>query len=953
MTAELRFHLLGAVSIALDERPLGPFRSRTAEALLIYLAMHRKTFSRQVLADMFWDERPQKQALSNLRTVLALLRRQLDEYLIITRHTVAFNHHAPHWIDATTFRRQPNLQSPIPNLQSPVPNLQSLLTLYHGDFLSGFSLPESQGFQAWTLLIREELHQLAIATLQRLNDHFLAAAQYHEALPYAQRLLHMNPLDDLAQRQMMELLWRSGQRNAALKIYDEARQLLAQELSVEPDAATTALYNRIRASSFPPPCTAPTPPTTFIGREEELAKLTAMLANPQDRLITILGPGGAGKTRLLIEAIRQAAETPGRFMDGVYFIPLADLSSPAFLPTTVAQHIGLTFHGQTEPDEQVLATLRAREMLLALDNVEHLLTNRTRRWLAHIIRDAPGVRIIVTSRARLGLQGEQLLPLAGLAAPPETTPTSQENAEQFPAVRLFCARAAAVNVRFSPDASEMLAIARLCRLLDGLPLGLELAAAGASHLSCVEIAAHVRERLDWQFGHFPDRPRRHQNLQAVFAHSWDLLSAENQVAARRLSVFAGPFNSAAAHAVARVLPAQLSVLSDHSLLSQDRPGRFTFHPLIHRFLSQKMEAHPGEAFETARRLVDYVTQLPAIEGKGTNMESRYQELKQVMVEQREQVVAAALWLARRHDFSERRLVTLLEALIFYFAHEGQLETWKVICRQLLQALGEGTGDEQYAAWLAVVLRSRIAEADLNLHAYERAEAAFSSILPQALRLENGALISFCHHKLGQLASRRADFDVAYRHFAAALPPLQAGDYGPQYAFPVYRTWTEAALVAGDLQQARAHAEEAYRLALRVNSREEAEPIYTWALGEAARQAGELAQALANLQRASKLAHEKDDWRDMVRADTSLALVLAQIGDGQSATTLATRAYDLATKRHERRLMALAARAQGRAAECSGDIDAAAKAYRQSLTLLTEIGDESQRRQSAACLERLY
>ncbi|MFW6097969.1 MAG: AfsR/SARP family transcriptional regulator, partial [Chloroflexota bacterium] len=689
MTAELRFNLLGAISISRDERPLTPFRSRTAEALLIYLAMHQKSFSRQVLADFFWDERPQKQALSNLRTVLALLRRRLDEYLIITHHTVAFNHRAPHWIDATTFRHRANPQSLISNLQSPVPNLQSLLTLYRGDFLSGFSLPESQGFQAWTLLIREELRQLAIATLQRLNEHFLAATQYHEGLPYAQRLLHMNPLDDLAQRQMMELLWRSGQRNGALKIYEEAKQLLAQELSVEPDAATTALYTRIRASSFPPPCTAPTPPTTFIGREEDLTKLTAMLADRQARLITILGAAGAGKTRLLIEAMRQAAETPGRFMDGLYFIPLADLSSPAFLPTTVAQHIGLTFHGQTDPDEQVLAALRACEMVLGLDNIEHLLTTRTRRWLARIVRDAPGVRLVVSSRARLGLQGEQLLPLAGLAVPPETASASPVNVADFPAVRHFCARAAAVNARFNPDASEMDAIARLCRLLTGMPLGLELAAAGAAHLSCAEIAAHVQERLDWQFDHFPDRPRRHQNLQAAFAHSWDLLSAANQVAARRLSLFAGPFNSAAAHAVARVLPAQLSTLSDHSLLSQDRPGRFTFHPLIRRFLAQKMEAHPGEAFETARRLVDYITHLPAIEGKGTNMESRYQELKQVMAQQREQVLAAALWLARRRDFSGRRLVTLLEALIFYFAHEGQMETWKVICRQLLRALAEG------------------------------------------------------------------------------------------------------------------------------------------------------------------------------------------------------------------------------------------------------------------------
>jgi DNA-binding SARP family transcriptional activator/ABC-type lipoprotein export system ATPase subunit len=919
MPKELRFHLLGSVAIFLGEQPISPMRSRSAEALLIYLALHKKSFARQVLADFFWDNRPQERAMSNLRTVLAMLRRHFPEHLHITRHTVAFNHDAPHWLDVTAFRAS--------NPQSPISHLQSLITLYRADFLSGFSLPESHGFQEWALLMREQLRQRAAVVLHKLTEAHLASSDYDHALPYARRLLEINPLDDLAQRRLMELLWRSGQRNAALQQYRKAHDVLAQELGVAPDPATTALYERLGQAPFPPPRRLPAPLTGFVGREAELAQIVALLDDPRARLVTILGPGGIGKTRLLLEAAHHIARTrPGRFIDGITFVPLAGLTSAEFLPTTLARQFDLIFQGSDEPFEQLLDYLRPRELLLALDNVEHLLTPRSRRWLARIAQEAPDVRLLLSSRARLGLQGERLLALQGLS--------------DAAAQRLFLARATAVSPTFAPGAAESEAIERLCALVEGIPLALELSAAGVRTLSCAEIIEQVQSRLDWQFANFPDRPRRHQNLEALFEQSWSLLATEEQEVARRLSVFNGPFDVAGARVVAGATPGQMATLRDHSLLESAELGWFHLHPLVRRFLVQKLQSDPTLAHEIKRCLVEYIVQLRIVTG-GTNMESRYIDLQQVMERQHEQVIAGTLWLARQRDFSGRKLVTLVEVLIFYYSHSSQFESWKVTFQQLLQALAQGEGEEEKTAWLSAVLRSRIAEADLALHAYDRAQGQFEALLPQAYELRNGALISFCHHKLAQLAGRRGDFDDAYDHFAAAIPPLEEGQYPQQYHFPVYRSWTEVALVDGDLEQARAVAEKAYVLALEVDSRLEAEPIYLWALGEIALAQGDLAQAREKLEQALHVAREKGYWVDELRATISLATVLAALEPDTTAAELAQAAYDLALGRHDRRFMAFAARALGHAAASLGDHTAACAHFKHSRALLAAIGDRAE------------
>src|SRR5262249_45381113 len=332
--------------------------------------------------------------------------------------------------------------------------------------------------------------------------------------------------------------------SGALAQYETCRRILACDLDVGPAAETTALYERIRDSEprteNPEPRTEqsrhtplPLPPTPLIGRESELAELGALLENPAYRLITIVGPGGIGKTRL---ALASATDQIDAFAHRVYFVPLAPLRSSEFLVPAIADALGLAFSGREDPRAQLLNYLRGKELLLVLDNFDHLLEGA--ELLVDILRRATAVSILVTSRERLNLQGEWVFDIAGLQVP---AADQIDGVEGYSAVALFLQRAHKVHARFTFGAAEKRAVARICRLVEGMPLGIELAAAWVRALSCAEIAQEIEQSLGFLTTSLRDVPERHRSLLAVFDHSWRLLSADERGVFRKLSVFRGGF----------------------------------------------------------------------------------------------------------------------------------------------------------------------------------------------------------------------------------------------------------------------------------------------------------------------------------------------------------------------------------------------------------------------------
>ena len=331
----------------------------------------------------------------------------------------------------------------------------------------------------------------------------------------------------------------------------------------------------------------PADPLPFIGRMGEIDELVQQLTGEKYRLITILGPGGMGKTRLAIEVGRRLL---GAFVDGVYFIPLAAVTSEETMVTTIAEVVGFKFHSDMQPLQQLLTHLQRQCLLLIVDNFEHLLEHA--RMLADVLKAACRVKVLVTSREKLGLGGEVVYVIGGLSTPYE----AGAEIGAHDAVKLFCEVA---NRTSSPvGGDDMGVVARICQLLGGMPLGILLAAAWVDTLSLTEIEAEIRTGLDILEATQRDAPQRHQSIQAVFDHSWSRLTAAEQAVFMRLTVFRAGFTREAAQAVTGASMRDLQRLVHTSFIQHLPTGRYAVHELMRQYGERKLVA-AGE-FETVR-----------------------------------------------------------------------------------------------------------------------------------------------------------------------------------------------------------------------------------------------------------------------------------------------------------------------------------------------------------------
>lgn len=348
----------------------------------------------------------------------------------------------------------------------------------------------------------------------------------------------------------------------------------------------------------------PYPPNPLIGRESELDQIAHLLQEDHCRLLTLTGEGGIGKTRLVIEVGRLVAghtwDRPD-FSGGVYFVSLTAVRAIEGILPALADGIGFKFYGAQEPMEQICQFLAEKKSLLILDNLEHLVEGAN--LFAEIISRAPGVKVLVTSRERLKLQGEWVFELSGLPYPVARSKTQVAGGkgESYSAVALFIqnARRRTHNFELTPEIEP--AIFEICRLVDGMPLGLELAAAWLSTLTPAEIASEIKRDLDFLTAPTRDIPERHRSIHAVFDHSFELLSAETRNVFCRLSVFQGGFRRAAAEIVAGGNLRVLSELVEKSLLRRLPNGRYDQHELVRQYAGRMLQQDP-EAYRAVREL---------------------------------------------------------------------------------------------------------------------------------------------------------------------------------------------------------------------------------------------------------------------------------------------------------------------------------------------------------------
>jgi predicted ATPase len=334
----------------------------------------------------------------------------------------------------------------------------------------------------------------------------------------------------------------------------------------------------------------PAPRTSFVGRASELDEIDRLLGDSDCRLLTLVGPGGAGKTRLALAA---AARRIQRYPHGVHFVPLVAVASPEFLASAVAESIQFAVdgaHSGFSAQDQLLDYLSERSTLLVLDNFEHLVGGTN--LLGEIIERAPQVELLATSRERLNLQSEWVIDVHGLGLMDNGNGGSG-------ALRLFEERAIRIEPDFSLD-DQRAGAHRICTLVEGLPLGIELAASWVSMLSCAEIAAEIEQNIDFLATSMHDIPERHRSLRAAFDQSWRLLSSKQQDVLTQLSVFRGDFDRAAASAVAGADLRLLSDLVSKSLVRRTDFGRYQLHELLRQYSAEKLVAGPPDALAATR-----------------------------------------------------------------------------------------------------------------------------------------------------------------------------------------------------------------------------------------------------------------------------------------------------------------------------------------------------------------
>jgi predicted ATPase/DNA-binding SARP family transcriptional activator/Tfp pilus assembly protein PilF len=896
MTATFCLRFLGTIQVEQNGKAVRGFRSRKALALLAYLAVQSQPIPREHLAALFWESAAEAQGRANLSWVLNKLSSLLPGCLQVDRHTVRFQRSDTYWLDIDAFEEL--------TAQKKSDSLAAAVDLYRGEFADGLYLDGCAEFEIWLVGERERWRERVARALGELIAYRSQRREYEQGLRFARRLLALEPWREETHRQVMRLLMRSGQRSAALAQYEACRRVLAEELGVEPTEETIALYERIRAADPAHRHNLPPQPTPFVGRTEEQAELLNLLDDPDCRLLTILGPGGIGKTRLALQAAMARVEV---FLEGVCFVPLVHASSPDDLVYAIADALRVPLYSPQDAQAQLLNTLRGREVLLILDSFEHLLAGAN--LLGEILKRAPEVKLLVTSRGRLNLRWERCFEVEGLAYP-ESETTDGEAAEHCSAVQLFQQAANRANRQFSLSGRERPAVIRICQLVEGMPLGIELAAAWVKTRTCEEIAQEIERDLGFLAASLQDVPEQHRSLRATFERSWRLLTPTEQQVFARLSVFHGGFRREAAAEVARAAPAVLESLVDKSLLRFTPSGRYEMHELLRQYAAEKLAGMPQTQDAARDRHCVYYAAFLQHQGERLCGTSALEALA-VLRAEAENVRAA--WHRAVAQARIEEIEHSLSGLSRLYLHARPLQEGETLIGLAVERM-----------------QALVAEADQP---------------PRNLRIILSRLLA----EQACFLNRRGMYDRAIAAAQASVDlAAQADGLSAQSQAKAYLQWGRALLRQGQFEAARAMLEQTLTLAQAASLRE-VEMDCLRSLGNVSHGQSDYASAGNYYEQALSMSREISDRWGESAALANLGLVSNQQGNYVGARAYYEQALDISCAIGDRWGETLALINLGYVFNQQGDYVKARVYYRQTLRLARETGDRQNESMALACL----
>lgn len=702
---------------------------------------------------------------------------------------------------------------------------------------------------------------------------------------------------------------------AALEIPAEQQEAFLQVARQE--RAAVRLDLPLEAAPFPwqapapPPTNLPPPVTPFVGREAELARLDGLLQDPAARLVALVGLAGTGKTRLALQAAGGRLEA---FPQGVFYVPLAALDSPEGMAAAIGSAIGLRFYEAAAPEEQLLRYLRGRRMLLVLDNLEHLVKGAG--LLQRLLQAAPGVRLLVTSRERLNLQGEWVFEVEGLPYPPEAEESGR--VEAYEAVQLFVQTARRVQSGFVLDETCREPAARICRLVEGMPLAIELAAAWVRALSCQQIAAEIENNLDFLRAYARDLPERHRSLRAALDRSWDLLPPEEQRAFRRLSVFQGGFRREAAQAVAGAGLEALTSLLDRSLVKRTGEERYDLHELVRQYAALRLQETPEEAARTLERHSRHYAGLLAGWGQALAGPGQLQALAEMDAEMDNVRRAWGRMVAQGESEAIRRA---LPALWRYHDIRGRFYDGIVLMQQAAGVLhGPEGAASRPAGEAGRALLGRVLALQGYFYSwlgrYEEARLGLQRSLALLRPGSDRAALAFALAVLGYMQSRLGEYREARQITEESLRiHRELGDHDSMVYNLVTLSYIHQA--QGDYRQAYEVSAEGLALSRDTLGNPLATAHCLLALSAAASQLGRHQAARGWAEESLRLSRELDHRSGIAYALRWLGLIRSRLGEAEPAAALLGQSAALFEEIGDRPLYAEALVDLGAAALASG------------------------------------
>lgn len=678
--------------------------------------------------------------------------------------------------------------------------------------------------------------------------------------------------------------------------------------------------------------------TPFLGRENELKEIMGLLEDSKCRLITLVGPGGIGKTRLALQA---AAENIEDFDQGVYFIPLDPLTSVEFLVGTIAQAIKFSFSGKEDEKTQLLNYLKEKEMLLILDNFEHLVEGAG--IISEILNKSESVKIIVTSRELLNLKGEWLVQLDGMQIPKG----EKIDVEGYSAVQLFLynARRISSNISFSDEDRQF--VVRICQLVGGLPLGIEIASSWLRSLSCREISQEIEKNIDFLSTSLRDMPERHRSLRAVFDYSWNLLSKQEKDVFMRMSVFHGGFTRDAAEKIADISLPSLTTFIDKSLLRRNPSGRYEMLDIIRQYAGNKLDEFKDKRISLLNVHCSYYSSILSQKEKDIDNGKELEVLDFMKIELKN-IRSAWNWAMENKMIKD--LENMLNCLSAFYDMQGLYEEGRQIFEEITDIQREKLDSDNDWIFYGKVL-TYVANFCYHLGVYDKVQKVLKESIKILDKYDIKKEMAFSFHTMGRSNALLGNYDEAMEYCTSALKLYESIECKKGIADSL-----NAIGVIYYYKRDWDNAERYYKKSQDIGKQIGYRKGVATAVGNTGLVAwgkGELEKAKEMLEIGLETDKELNDRRGIANTYHNIGLVYKTMGDFESARKYYEKALSMRREMGDRMGIGISLNNLGNLGGRSVDYDEAKKYHREAIKVRKEMGDSMGVAQSLSNLAQVF